>query len=272
MSKKLSVFVVFIALFVITGCGDKKPQVQMETSFATKNDLCEILVNNENSMIKTLNVQGVVSQQIGPFFLETENSTLKNLYVKDKKNPIVMKSNSIDIKMFSGNMYIFENFSNKRFDKAGIYLYMLDNMHEVCRFNKTIELYEQNCSYQEICDFIKNNNKNLYTKKESFEIDINNDGIGEKLTFVNKLDVNSNCDYETFIIDDTNEDLVSYVKQKASYNFSKCIRSISIQEFENKNFIIIENSDYSVIAFLVEADKISIVANFDSKIQLNKIN
>ena len=267
--KILTFFSLAMVLLIVSGCATKTRKINSSNNEVK--ELCEILIDtNETKKLKSLSVRHIEKQNIGPFTQTISNDTLRESIHHKKGDLIIDSADTIDVKMYNGDYYIFENFENKKFDQAAIYLYKDDNVHEICSLRKDIELVAKDCYNEELCEYIVNNSRLLYTKKQDMLIDLNNDGVSEQLTFVNRHDKNT-CDYETYLVDKTKDDVIVYLTDKLEHNFNKCLRSISFTNFHGLNYIIIENFDYEVTAFLIRDDKTFVAGTFDPQIVLKRI-
>lgn len=270
MNKKTLLYCCLIfALMITSGCATKSKKIN-STNNEIK-ELCETLIETfGDKKLKPLNVRNLEKQNIGPFTLTIDNNTFRESLFYKKGEMIIDSADTIDIKTYKGDYYIFENFENKKFDQASIYVYKDDNIHEVCSLRKDIDLVAKDCYNEELCEYITNNSRVLYTKKQDLLIDLDNNGVSEQLTFVNKHDKNT-CDYETYLVDKTKDDVIMFLTNRLDHKFDKCFRSISFSNFKGLNYIIVENFGYEVTAFLIRDDKAFVAATFDPQIVLKRI-
>lgn len=269
MNKRvLTSFLLSFALLFIVGCADKTKKI---STFSPEiSELCETLISlDKNGSLKTLSTRGKEEQNVGPFLL-TVNDNLRESLSYKKGELLIDSTDTVDIKSYKGDYYIFENFENKKFDQAAIYLYKDNNVHEICSLRKDINLIAKDCYNEDLCEYVINNSRLLYTKKQDMLVDLNNDGISEQLTFVNKHDKNM-CDYETYLINKTKDDIITYLTKRLDHHFNKCFRSISFVNYNGLNYIVIESFNYEVTAFLIRNDKAFVAGTFDPEIELKRI-
>lgn len=269
LSKKLLTYFLLVVALLATGCSTKSKKLESPNSEIR--ELCEVLIDiNAQGETKSPIIRKDGTRSVGPFTLSVDNVTLRESISYKKGDVIIDSADTIDVKTYKGDYYIFENFENKKFDQAAIYIYKDKSVNKICNLRKDIDLVAKDCYNEEFCEYVINNSRLLYTKKQDTIIDLNNDGVSEQLTFVNKHDKNI-CDYETYMIDKTKDDVITYLTTKLDYKFDKCFRSISFTNYNNLNYIIVENFGYEVTAFLIRDDKAFIAGTFNPKITLKRI-
>lgn len=233
------------------------------------NNICNLILKLEDA--KGLNISynelsglkfgDLVEYQngYGKYFLE-QYSTQK---------PLIELAENIKIKKFHGRYYILKDFVKKRFTNPEIFKYENGNLISLCKYKNIVHLTQESCQNSDICKLIETKKIIYIMPTKPFQIDINNDGNVETLTYDEKMDA-GNCDYQTYLLSTSEQpkSIYQYLSELGAGVIHKCFKSIKFFTYNNQIYVLIEGFDYGATVYLVEKNKITVIGKFIAEISI----
>jgi hypothetical protein len=189
----------------------------------------------------------------GKYFLETINN----------KSLLELKS-KIEIKGHNNKTYIFADFTPNVFSQPEIYEYEDNKISAICVYYYDADIKCNNCKNRKLEQYITEKAENsFFEDRDIFNIDIDNNGKKEAIKYIDNLS-GGHCDYESYILADTNEEVTAYMSRQYGVDINKCAKKIKIFSYENKNYIYVKDLNFDVKVYLINnnesADEYSFAA------------
>ncbi|MDR2080501.1 MAG: hypothetical protein LBP54_01235 [Campylobacteraceae bacterium] len=177
----------------------------------------------------------------GKYFLETiRNKSLLEVISK------------IEIKEYNNKTYIFVDFIQNIFLKPTIYEYENNKINAICTYYYNVNTKCNNCKDYKLERYIveKFLDNSFAKDRDILNIDIDNDGKKEAVKYYDNI-FGGRCDYESYILTDTNEDITAYISKQYGININKCGKKIKIFAYEGKNYIHVQDSNFGLKVYLI---------------------
>ncbi|MDR2638304.1 MAG: hypothetical protein LBC09_00525 [Helicobacteraceae bacterium] len=180
----------------------------------------------------------------GKYFLETA----------DRKSLLELQS-KIEIKERNNKTYIFADFTPSIFTKPTIYEYENNAISAVCAYGYDADIKCDNCADRKLEQYITQAESPFAKDNNNLDIDIDNNGKKEAIKYIDNLS-GGRCDYESYILADTNEDITAYLSRRYGADINKCAKSVKIFSYENKNYIYVKDLNLNAKVYLIDGENI----------------
>lgn len=92
---------------------------------------------------------------------------------------------------------------------------------------------------------------NSFAEEDILSIDIDNDGKKEHIKYNDNFS-GGYCDYESYILTDTNEDITACMLKQYGVKIDKCAKRIKIFSYGNRNYIYVQDSNFGLKVYLIK--------------------
>lgn len=235
----------------------------------TNNNICNLILKLEDAKGVNISYNELSGLKFGDL-VEYQNGYEKYFLEQySTQKPLIELAENIKIKKFNGRYYILKDFVKKRFTNPEIFKYEKGNLVSLCKYKNIVHLTQESCQNSDICKLIETNKIIYLMPTKAFQIDLNNDGIVEALTYDEKMDAGK-CDYQTYILSasEQSKDIYQYLSELGAGTISKCFKNINFFTYNNQIYVLIEGFDYGVTVYLVEKNKITVIGKFKADISI----
>ncbi|MCK9546763.1 MAG: hypothetical protein M0Q25_08685 [Sulfurospirillaceae bacterium] len=210
--------------------------------------------------IKKIDSLIIYQNGYGKYFLETiDNKPLLDTRIK------------IEVKKYIDQYYVFVDFVPCIFSEPAIYKFKRDNLELLCKFKYKVIPYCLNCKDKELAEYIKTCYIDFSNLKNDIKIDFDNDGQIDNLKYIDDIS-GGICDYLSYrILNKNNLEITEYIFEKYNILINKCSKKIYIFSFNNKNYIYVENDDFSSSVHLIENGLMQNKNDFNSNVLIIKV-
>lgn len=181
----------------------------------------------------------------GKYFLETIHN----------KSLLELKS-KIEIKEYNNKTYIFTDFTPNIFLEPEIYEYENNKINAICTYYYNANIKCNNCKDYKLEQYITEKfvDNSFIKDGRALNIDIDNNDKKEAIKYNDNFS-GGYCDYESYILLDTNEDITAYIFRQYGIDINKCAKKIKIFSYEAKNYIYVKDSNFNLKVYLINNNK-----------------
>ena len=203
-------------------------------------------------------------------FVIYQNGYRKYFLETIDKKPLLDTRAKIDIKKYDNQYYVFVDFIPYIFSEPTIFQLKNNNLELLCSFKYIASPYCLDCKNNKLEKYIKTEYKNLFTSNNNIKIDFDNDGQVDILEYIDDIS-GGKCDYLSYkILNKNNTEITKYIFEKYNILINKCFKKIGVFSFDSKNYIYVENDDFSLSIYLIEDDTIKSKNSFKSNVSIAK--